>query len=123
MQANRSELLPSFSWLCEKQAKRNILFCKVCQSSLQGGATHLRRHEINTRHLKIMRETARIPKISEHVRQPAAVKEIEEKIAMFALVHNISFNSQDHLTKLLKSAATLKNMNWKLLHAVAQRLH
>lgn len=107
-QGIRSVLLSTFSWLCEKQARRNILFCNVCQSSLQGGAAHLRRHEVNDRHVRIMRETARIPKIIEHIRQPAAVKEIEEKIAMFAVEHNISFNSLDHLAKLIKSLSTLK---------------
>lgn len=46
-----------------------------------------------------MRETARIPKIIKHIRQLEAVKDIEEKKAMFVVEHNISFNSLDHLTK------------------------
>jgi hypothetical protein len=57
-----------------------------------------------------------VPKIDKGFENyhPVSEKNFEQKIVMFAVEHNLNFNSLNHLTKLIKEAAKIPANSVKL---------
>ncbi|XP_068990429.1 zinc finger protein 862-like [Neodiprion pinetum] len=94
-----------FPWLEKKSDKS---FCTACLKTINGGFTHLTRHEVTDFHIENMRKAERTVKISDHFNdekkhQEKLVKSAELKLTMFLHEHNLPFLLMDHLPKLVAS--------------------
>lgn len=98
-------------------------FCILCKQNIEGGKSHLERHERNTRHKKLQKQVAHTDNVVELLQQSSekgrlltSVKEAEYKLVMGTIVeHNSPMLLMDHLPKLLTSCAPdsriLKHIN------------
>ncbi|KAJ8914868.1 hypothetical protein NQ315_014881 [Exocentrus adspersus] len=107
----RDVWLSQYSWLKLLESGQKI--CIFCNKPIEGGKSHLDRHEKNTRHNQLKRQIVNtknvaslLQKNSEKDRLLNSVTEAEYKLIMGLIVeHNSPMLLMDHLPKLLASSA------------------
>lgn len=107
----RSTWKLDYDWLKNKEfSDKTGSFCTVCQHGIEGSKYHLDRHASTLAHKRNYQKVKGVPKIKSCIEKDKT-SPVENKIVMFLVQHNISFNSLDHLTKLIKSVAIKENLS------------
>lgn len=70
---------------------------------LEGSLSHIQRHQATRKHQGLAKSIFGLVPVDQKISEASkTTKKIEDQIVMFAVEHNISFNTVDHLTKLIK---------------------
>nr|CAI5858476.1 unnamed protein product [Callosobruchus analis] len=106
----RDVWLKEFPWL--KLLERGDKICVICNKSIQGGKSHLERHEKNLRHTILSKKVESSRNVAEMLKKMTIstsfsrlIKSAEYKLTMGVIVeHNSPMLLMDHLPKLLASS-------------------
>ncbi|KYN29921.1 hypothetical protein ALC57_00622 [Trachymyrmex cornetzi] len=95
------------SWLKRSNKGLSYFHCKICSVDCIGGLDAIKKHAASIKHIKTVK-SVQMPVINMQFVKKAKetmskTKDFEYKIASFITEHDISFNTCDHLTKLIKS--------------------
>ncbi|CAH1114777.1 unnamed protein product [Psylliodes chrysocephalus] len=105
-------------WLVKSKKQ---MMCKVCNKELTGGITHIKRHSATQLHLRNINASRKSKKITDII-VPDKTRQLnrniqmgEMKLVMFIAEHNLSFQTLDHLTKLIGSVCPDSEIAKKLV--------
>ncbi|XP_018403791.1 PREDICTED: uncharacterized protein LOC108780510, partial [Cyphomyrmex costatus] len=95
------------SWLKRSNKGLSYFHCKICSVDCVGGLGAIKKHAASIKHTKMVK-SVQMPVINMQFVKKAKetmskTKDFEYKIASFITEHDISFNTSNHLTKLIKS--------------------
>ena len=98
-------------WIQEDKTSNTKAKCKICDVRVTADITVLKNHGKSLSHIRKMQSAVvKQPTISQFVRETTTqdkVKSAEIAFASFFAEHNISFNTADHLSDLIKKKVVL----------------
>lgn len=103
------------NWIQPSAKGVNYFSCKVCNESLIGGISSVKKHSSSLKHEKKCKVLQHQPKLTaisvSNISSSTKIKKAEIKLGMFIAEHNLSFNLADDLVDLVKNISSDLDQN------------
>lgn len=100
------EQMEDFKWIERSERGNNYFRCKICLKDYLGGMGAIKKHNNSKIHKEKAVSVKGQPSVTSFqftATSDKIIKQTEIRIAAFIAEHNISINTSDHLTELIKS--------------------